>query len=255
MVVILLMGMVIVFAYFMLVVPTKWLKVEVINNHLGMDEKALQISDIHIKNTRVKAKRIVKVIKREKPNYIFYTGDFIDRDERELKTLEAFIGEIAGEGIESYAVLGNHDRYLMDLSVLERLLEKYNVRVLKNESVVKEKFTLIGIDDYCKGYNDEEMSFKDVEEEVKKIVLTHDPNIVEHMVETFDLMLTGHLHGKQINVPFLFRLKPMGPLPKKGIYKGEHKTSNGRLYISKGLGQSRWNIRFMVRSEVTIHNL
>lgn len=49
--------------YFMLISPTKWLKVEKIKYELGLDIKVLQISDMHIKNLRVDLKKLLEMLK------------------------------------------------------------------------------------------------------------------------------------------------------------------------------------------------
>lgn len=243
-----------VLCYIVFILPTKWLKVEYEKTDLGINKKALQISDIHIKNLRIDVKKIKKIMKKEMPDFIFYTGDFVDKDENELILLDRFLFELSKEGVPAFAVLGNHDRYLANVEKLENVLVKNKVILLKNEFVINEEFVLIGIDDFCEGYHDIEKSFDFKEREKKKIVLTHDPNVVSTVLHDFDIMLSGHLHGKQLNVPFLFKIKPMGELPSKGIYKGKHCLPNGKLYISKGIGQTRFNVRIFVRSEITIHH-
>jgi predicted MPP superfamily phosphohydrolase len=241
--------------YLFLIAPTKWLKIERVINDLGLNKKILQISDVHIKNMRVSMDRIKRVIDEEKPDYIFLTGDYIDRNEDEFNKLELVLIIIKNSGVETYAVFGNHDRYI-DVQKILNLLQRYNIKVLMNEFVEKEEYVIVGIDDYCKGMHDTTKSFEFNNELQKKvIVLTHDPNIVDHMDESFDYMVTGHLHGKQINVPYFFHIKHMGNLPKRGIYKGLNSVKGGKLYISKGIGQSRWNVRFLVRSEITVHEL
>ena len=88
------------------------------------------------------------------------------------------------------------------------------------------------------------------------VVITHDPNVVLNIPPLrFDYLMAGHLHGKQFNVPGLYWLKPMGELPKLGVYKGLHQLPQGLIYISKGLGQVGINLRFLVRSELTVHHL
>lgn len=240
--------------YLLFIVPTKWLKVERINTGLGIGKVAIQISDMHIKNMRIKAEEVARIILEEGAEYVFFTGDFIDRDKEELKRLNIFLREALPPGVACFAVLGNHDRYLENLNELYIILEKNGVVLLKNESVVLDGLRLIGIDDYCQGYHDIEKSFYEAGSE-KRIIITHDPNIIKEITERFDFLMAGHLHGKQFNVPFLFKVKIMGDLPSKGIYKGVHDMCNGKIYISKGIGQSRVNARFLVRSEITVHYL
>lgn len=236
--------------------PTKWLKIERQRHNLKINKKIIQISDLHIKNLRVPLKNIQYIIKKEKPDYVFLTGDLVDKKEKELKKLEKLLSLIKQTKTETIAILGNHDYLLKDISLLVNLLEKYDVKVLRNEFIEKEDFIIVGIDDLDSGYSDLNKSFNFENKKNKKtIVLAHNPNIIEHIKEKFDYMLSGHLHGKQINVPFLFKFKDMGDLPKKGIYKGLNKSELGSFYISKGISQTKYNVRFLVRSEITIHEI
>ncbi|WP_243291923.1 metallophosphoesterase [Bacillus sp. FJAT-47783] len=238
------------------VFPTKWLKVERVHWNSKVKKKIIQISDLHIKHLRVPLRTIQSLIEAENPDYIFLTGDFIDQNEKEFPLLSEFLKMIEETNIESYAVLGNHDRRIKDLPQLENLLEAHGVYLLKNDYVEKEDIIIVGIDDYAKGFHDIETSFRFSNPKGKEVlVLTHDPNIVEEIEHSFTMLIAGHLHGKQVNVPYFFHFVNMGELPKKGIYKGRHSREQGSFYISKGIGQSHLNFRFMVRSEVTIHEL
>ncbi|WP_160847632.1 metallophosphoesterase [Pontibacillus yanchengensis] len=236
--------------------PTRWLKVERVKWDSKAKKKVIQISDLHIKHLRVPITTLKQLIEDEQPDYVFLTGDFIDKNEKEFPKLERFLTMIQQTGVETYAVLGNHDRYIEEVHKLEEILGKYQVHLLKNEYVEKEDLFIVGIDDFCQGHHDIKRSFQFSNPLIKDIlVLTHDPDIVDDLKESYTMLVSGHLHGKQVNVPYLFKVADMGRLAKRGIYKGQHVHSNGTFYISKGIGQSRWNIRFMVRSEVTIHEL
>lgn len=241
--------------YSLFVIPTKWLKVERNQVMLGLNKKVLQISDLHMERIRIKPKQIKAVIEKEKPDYIFLTGDYYDRPKSKEK-LKEYLKIIQNSGVPSYAVLGNHDYYMEEEDRKEQalLFEEYGIHLLINEKVEFDSYTLVGLDDFCSENHDERI-FEDVNMEKPIILLQHDPNYALHSNYYFDYMLCGHLHGKQFNIPFLFTLKPMGELPKKGIYKGHHTLEKGKAYISKGIGQSGFNIRLFVRSEVTIHEI
>jgi len=238
------------------ILPTKWFKVERIQWSSHEKKKIIQISDLHIRNMRVPLSKIQQLIKRERPDFIFLTGDFIDRNEQELPKLREFLQMIKETNVESYAVLGNHDRHLTNLELLENLFQAHDIRLLKNEFVEKEDCIIVGIDDYGRGHHDLEKSFAFTNPSGKDVlVLTHDPNILNEFEQNFSVFVAGHLHGKQVNIPYFFHFVDMGELPKKGIYKGKHETERGPIYISKGIGQSHLNFRFLVRSEITIHEL
>ena len=72
----------------------------------------------------------------------------------------------------------------------------------------------------------------------------------------FDVVLSGHLHGGIINIPFIGGL--LSPdftfFPK--YYKGINKIGNTNIVISRGLGYGYMiPIRVLNRGEVVIINL
>lgn len=243
-----------VFIYILFIFPTQWLKIERVIHPIGINKRILQISDLHVDMLRVSTRRIRLAIEAHKPDYIFLTGDYTYR-ERYLPRAAYYFKVIADCGVPVYAVLGNHD---YDLPRLERLLDlfqEYGIQVLRNESVSLSDFHLVGIDNDSTGQSRIEKSFKGVGSEKPVVVITHDPNVLLRIKRPYDYLMAGHLHGKQLNVPFFFAFKSKGPLSVKGIYKGLHTNEQGVFYISKGIGQAGVNARFMVRSEITVHDL
>ncbi|MBB3150067.1 hypothetical protein FHS16_000099 [Paenibacillus endophyticus] len=240
--------------YLFFIFPTQWLKLETVKQPIGINKTILQISDLHFDRLRVPAIRIKKVIKESNPDYIFLTGDFTYK-ERYLSYAAHYFKMFADCGVPIYAVLGNHDYELPQLHKLLRLFDHYGIKLLRNESVSVGNFQLVGIDDYGTGHSKINKSFQDVNDSKPIVIITHDPNVVLKLKRPYAYLMAGHLHGKQLNVPFFFTFKPKGPLSAKGIYKGLHSDENGFYYISKGIGQAGVNARFMVRSEITLHQL
>lgn len=241
--------------YGLFVVPTQWLKVERIQHTLGLGIRMIQISDLHVEKQRVSPERLAQIVEQERPDYLMLTGDFT-RKLRHLPKLLPYLRALAAQGVPTYAVLGNHDYKLKSgVNTLTDLLERANIRVLRNESVHVGPFRLVGIDNFGTGHSRLRQAFRDVAPSDRVIVITHDPNVVPHIRRTFEYLMAGHFHGKQFNLPFLFRLKPKGELPSRGIYKGKHESPQGTYYISKGIGQAGVNARLFVRSEITIHDL
>ncbi|CAM4114117.1 metallophosphoesterase [Paenibacillus alkaliterrae] len=240
--------------YVLFIFPTQWLKIERVHHPLGLNKRIMQISDLHVDKLRVSARRIRLALEDAQPDYIFLTGDYT-YDERYLPRVAHYFKAIADYGLPVYAVLGNHDYDLPRLQRLLDLFKVYHIHVLRNESVQLDDFQLVGIDNDSTRHSRIEPSFEGVNGEKPIIVITHDPNVLLRIKRPFDFLMAGHLHGKQMNVPFFFVFKPKGPLAAKGIYKGLHFGEQGPYYISKGIGQAGINARFMVRSEITIHEL
>ncbi len=240
--------------YALFIWPTQWVKIETVRFPLGIGKRILQISDLHVDMLRVSPRRLEGIISSAAPDYIMLTGDYTF-DPRRLPKLARYLEAIAGGGVPAYAVLGNHDYVLPRIGELIALFSRHGIRVLRNESAELPEFRLVGIDDFSTGRSRIGKAMSGGTAGKPVLIITHDPNAVLYIRKPFDYLMAGHFHGKQLNVPGFFKLKPKGPLAAAGIYKGLHRSEFGSFYISKGIGQAGVNARFMVRSEVTLHEL
>lgn len=241
--------------YTLFIIPTLWVKVERIRFPLGLGKRVLQISDVHVERLRVSPRRLRNIIVKERPDYIFLTGDYTQKV-RYLSKVDAYLRVISETGVPAFAVLGNHDHRLKGyLGQMLQIFDKYGLPVLRNESLRAGDFRLVGIDDLSSRKGDVGKAFKGVRPDEVTVVITHDPNITLNIDRPYGYLMCGHFHGGQFRLPFLFFLLKKGPLARKGILYGIHKDENGTFYISKGLGQAGFNLRLFIRSEVTVHEL
>jgi len=248
---------VLVAAYALLIVPTQWLRIERVrypDAKLGI--RILQISDIHVERTRISPGKLKRVIETLRPDYICVTGDYTEHAVH-LPKVKRYAEAIGSAGIPVYAVLGNHDyRLESELPKLLNLLSAAGFKVLVNTSaLVDGRFRFVGIDDYSTSRSRIDLAFEKVEPGMPAVVLTHDPNAVLIIQKPFNYLMAGHFHGMQFHIPPLFQFVNKGAMVAAGVYKGLHHTKYGPFYISKGIGQAGINARFMVRSEVTLHEL
>jgi predicted MPP superfamily phosphohydrolase len=213
--------------YALFILPTQWLKIERIRHPLNLNKKIVQISDLHAEKLRVSPVRLLALIRRESPDYIFVTGDFT-RNERFIARVEPYLRMLALTGIPVYAVLGNHDYKMRKTTRLLQTLRSFGICVLRNESAAVGQFQLVGIDDFSSGKSNIARAFQNVEPGKPVVVITHDPNVIPKINMPFDYLMCGHLHGKQFNIPFFFKIKDKGELPAQGIYKGLH-----HLYLQR----------------------
>ena len=87
------------------------------------------------------------------------------------------------------------------------------------------------------------------------IAFSHNPDIVFKIPEGYvDYLLCGHFHGGQIWMPFNleFRILRNEVLCKMGITRGAHKVKGINLYISRGLGNVCFPLRFLSTPEIAI---
>lgn len=159
-----------------------WLRREVrrirLKNPLLKNIRILHVTDLHIGNRQQFefAEKSLMAGLAQNPDLICMTGDFINRR-------------------------------LFDLDAVAGMLSESGVVVLRNEHMtiqIKGQFlTLVGIDDVWSGSMDVEQGFRRLPSgETPRIVLAHNPDMKESLKKyDWDLMLCGHTHGGQVEIP------------------------------------------------------
>jgi uncharacterized protein len=202
----------------------------------------------------------------EEPDVIALTGDFIDRGPKHVaQAARLFRNLKAPLGV--FAVLGNHDfsvhngrgvRRHADLHrTIADALGSAGVTVLRNQAVRFERdgagLLVAGIDDLWSRECDPCAAFLDQCPNTPRVVLAHNPQSVEQFDDhRADLVLSGHTHGGQIDLPILGRVL----LNKKAKRwaAGLYPHNGGHVYVNKGVGFG-WRFRFGVRPEVAVFTL
>ncbi len=189
------------------------------------------------------------------PDYIFFTGDFIDKrtSDPDYPMAEYLARFRASRGI--FACLGNHDhRRGMQLTV--KMLEKAAIRVLHNENVRLDcGMWVAGIDDLFEGQPNISQTFADLPADQTSIVLSHNPSLIDRSKGRDVLILSGHTHGAQ------FRLKFPTPLMICYLHlrcrhvDGWYRRGNSRLYVNRGLGVTGKPYRINCPAEVAIFRM
>lgn len=217
--------------------------------------KIIQISDLHFDELRYFHKSIAKKINYLQPDFIFITGDSVDKTEK-IELLHQFLNLI-DNSIPKYAITGNWEYWgNVNLNKLKHTFSNHNCELLINENrtvaIKNRKISIIGIDDYVGGTPDLKKAIKNIEKTDTTIVLSHCPEYRDVIAKqkgdlTIDLVLSGHTHGGQITFLGFVPFKPQG----SGNYlKGWYKNTQPKMYISKGIGTSILPIRFGARAEM-----
>jgi predicted MPP superfamily phosphohydrolase len=194
--------------------------------------------------------RMVEQVQGLKPDAVFVTGDLVDTKSA-VSDIHDLLGVLdAPLGI--WAVPGNWDHTSDAMDDLESALPSAKVKFLINQSRPLENgLWIVGVDDPASAHDELRAAIKDVPAGVRRLLLAHSPDIVPNLAgQTFDLILSGHTHGGQINLPFLNGawLKD-GPSNKyiQGIYE----VSGSPLYVNRGIGMTTLPIRINSRPEIT----
>ncbi|UAM99283.1 metallophosphoesterase [Polaribacter litorisediminis] len=223
----------------------------------------LQISDIHIGN-RFNYQYIIDSFVKAKaynPDFVVYTGDFVDHGDKAqaAKLAEVFKHAVKGK-LGTAGVLGNHD-YGHNWSeqnvanTITAILENAGIKILGNEQYNFNGLHIIGLDDFWGlNFNPKKIMNKHNAKNAN-VVLCHNPDVCDLDVwNNYEgWILAGHTHGGQVKPPFLN--PPILPVKNKEYIAGEITLKEGRtLYINRALGNLH-QIRFNVRPEITVFKL
>jgi len=203
-------------------------------------------------------RQIVGQANRLKKDAVVCTGDYVhERNKRDqIDRVGPVLSELtARSGV--YSVLGNHDhwadpersRYWLkrsgqDLSHRLRAVERGRDRIW-----------LAGAGDLWEDHEPLDRLLGRIPPEDCRIVLAHNPDTADTDYEgRVDLMICGHTHGGQVNIPFIG--PPVLPVKNKDYSSGLKSSPRGtRVFISKGLGWSICPVRFNCLPEIAVLEL
>lgn len=228
-------------------------------NHL----KVIQVSDVHISLLRVDIKKISRAIKKENPDLLILTGDYIDST-RQIPAFFKFLDSIKGD-YKIFLCYGNHDYRAFNkneagLKKFTSDIEKRGIKVLLNDSVIFSKgtntYNIIGIEDFRSARHDINKALESCKGNVTaNIAFSHNPDIALELPEdAVDFLLCGHFHGGQIWMPFdlEFKFLRRERVCKMGIKKELNKLNNMIIYINSGIGNVLFPLRFLSTPEITV---
>ena len=231
------------------------------------DFKMMVIGDIHMSSmvSLSKIKTIKEKIVKEKPDYIFYVGDLIDRIEEldndsSLKLRDLL--EFSTLYSKTFVILGNHDfiyRVSKNTSykIVSFINSIKNVHLLNNDVYFDDKIYLMGYTqtqkyyctknyDYDDFYNDfikKEKLYKNVNKSLFTIALIHSPEFSSNdkclsLFDDYNLIISGHMHDGC--VPFGIGKFKWGIVnPKKNLFpknvRGIRKLKNNYILITGGI--------------------
>ena len=224
--------------------------------------KIVQLSDLHCKEFGKNNSRLIKNLKKIKPDIIVLTGDVVDYKVMNMKMVETLAEELP-KIATVYYISGNHEHWADLINDMEVIMKQNKVVVLDND---REKIKRGGAKLYLCGIADPEGFEKDTDfcKKMKKLKKKGGLNILlSHRAERFqqyvnagyDLVLTGHAHGGQFRIPFGGGIVS----PNQGYFpeytKGIHVKDSTSMVISRGLGNSIIPFRIFNRPEIVVVTL
>ncbi|MFN0242657.1 MAG: metallophosphoesterase [Planctomycetota bacterium] len=214
-----------------------------------------QLSDFH-GGSFVRAgdlRDVVASVNRIQPDLCVLTGDFVThRWDESLGVLADCAGLRARDGV--FGVFGNHD-YRGRLE--GRIADAYSargIRMLRNEGVRIRRgdasLALVGLEDLEEARAiDPDAARAGLSDCDVEILLCHNPSAARALAhERCAVILSGHTHGGQIDLPLLRRLGP--PHPGARVRLGAT-----TLVVSRGLGVVGFPLRVGSPAEVVVVRL
>lgn len=221
-----------------------------------------QVSDLHNAEFGKDNAKILRILQKQKPDFIALTGDLVDSSHTNIDVAVSF-AEQAVKIAPCYYVTGNHEAWLQEeYQNLEQRLTDCGVHVMRNQAeqitVNGDIIQLIGVDDPdFTGGMPHEIIAEEIENagvrEGYKILLCHRPEVFSVYVEKdINLAFCGHAHGGQFRIPFVGGLVA----PNQGFFPkydgGIYKEGDTTMIVSRGIGNSIIPVRFNNRPEVVI---
>jgi predicted MPP superfamily phosphohydrolase len=216
--------------------------------------RIVQISDIHhgLFLPKEWLQEAVQQANRLNPDIIALTGDFVTYSRRNIDPAAEILGRLrARYGV--FAVLGNHD-FRVDADAVTQALRRQRIDVLRNRHISLgfggSSLYLAGVDDY--GYGaDLRRAVRGIPPDAATVLMAHNPRIIRlasrHSVS---LVLSGHTHGGQVNIPLLGTV--YGRSPERLRYKiGLDRLGTTQIYVSRGIGTIVLPWRLRCPAEIT----
>lgn len=231
--------------------------------------KILHISDFHNTSFPKNGEQLLKKCAQTEPDFIFITGDLIDKrrtSPKDLDTAVAFAEKLA-KIAPVYYIPGNHEAVSPAYTQLRRRILKIPVILLEN-SIVQierngEKINLAGVCDHASYYYDYDYGyFRKMLCKLKNsaegftALLSHRPDRIQDYADAgYPLVFSGHAHGGQVRLPIIGGLYA----PNQGVFpkytKGFYRKDNTSMVVSRGLGNSRGPVRVFNCPELVLVRL
>lgn len=210
--------------------------------------------------------RLVERINSLSPDLVVFTGDVVAPNKtlsvEDQKILEEELAKI-DPAIGKYSVRGDDDQYtnvyneVMARSGFEDISNSYELIYYKGLIPI----VIYGLDSLNVGMQDfsSTFSYPSSEEDTNymatyRILLAHEPDTVDLIGEyNISLMLSGHSHNSELNIPYLrdyYNIKGA-----KNYFKESYNVGTTELYISSGLGTSKFEVRLFDRPSISIYRL
>jgi uncharacterized protein len=223
--------------------------------------KLVQISDLHMDHTWMSEERLtdyMRLVNEQKPDAVAITGDFVTHEAEPF--MDGLVNALRtlNPRESTVAVLGNHDHWT-NASLVQQAIRRGGVNDVNNGVYTvqrgKAMLHLCGVNDVWEGRNRLDLVLNTLPDDGAAILLAHEPDYadVSSATERFDLQISGHSHGGQVQIPFVgpIALPELANIYPAGLYR----VGKMYQYTNRGLGMVYPQVRFNCRPEITVFTL
>jgi predicted MPP superfamily phosphohydrolase len=192
------------------------------------------------------------------PDLVLLLGDYVLGGASHIEAgIAPFAALQAREG--AFAVLGNHDHW-DGPGITRTALRRAGIDLIDNRSSMLsrrgDRLAIAGVGDLMEDDQLLEQALQGIPPQIPRIVLSHNPDYAEQMPgrTRVDLMVSGHTHGGQVQVPFYGAPR----LPSRYGRKYQEGLVQGPccpVYVSRGVSTISPPVRFLCRPEVSLLQL
>ncbi|MFP4416676.1 MAG: metallophosphoesterase [Chitinivibrionales bacterium] len=220
----------------------------------------VQLTDLHycFSTPLFHIKKLIQRVNAIARDIVVCTGDYIHEmhTHRQIDRIWPLLSTLtAPSGVLS--ILGNHDHWADENRSLY-WLERSGTSIRHKRRRLErgdQSLWFVGAGDFWEDHESIDHLMAPIPEDECRIVLAHNPDSADTVYRSrFDLMISGHTHGGQVNIPFYG--PPLLPVKNKDYSCGLKKsTRDFPVFISRGIGWSLYPIRFNCFPEIAVLEL
>ena len=211
---------------------------------------AVQISDLHVRTMADVHLRMADMVRQLRPDVVLVTGDLVDQLPAVSDVVELLKSFQPPRGV--WVVPGNWEHTADAVDALNSAFASTDITLLVNDSAqLDEGLWIVGVDDPSSWLDHVPEAVRHVPSGAARIMLAHSPDIAGKIQDVqVDLILVGHTHGGQINLPFVSGAWLHHGLSAKYIH-GMYQLDASRMYVNRGIGTTTLPVRIGARPEIT----
>lgn len=224
----------------------------IVSNKITSAEDGAKLAIIADYHSAANSDKIIKRTQEEDPDAIIVAGDLINMNDSDFSNAESLIKELK-DIAPVYFTSGNHERWLIfgEDEFLKRIEECgatiLNMKVMevpvKDGSIVVSGYQdmIYSDDDVRVEYLNSKLDglyskINDEQREKFNLLVFHRGNLLEYAARNpYDLIVSGHLHGGQVNLPWIRNKILEERVGTSEFVKGYYEVNGVKAIISGGL--------------------